>query len=116
MSLSGCVYLIIGGIGAVGGYVISPDTVEGMTNAKEKEVWNSAVDVISIMGLIMEQKESGGIMIANIQGAKVTITLQTINSTTTRLRVKARRAFIPKISIAQEVFVKIMGQTSSESK
>ena len=26
---SGCVYLVVGGIGALGGYVVSPDTVEG---------------------------------------------------------------------------------------
>ena len=110
--LSGCVYLVIGGVGALGGYVVSPDTVEGITDADETAVWDAALEVLSVMGIIEEQNETGGMIIAKIQKTRVTVTIQTINPTTTKLTIKARRAFIPKIQIAQDVFVKIMSGTN----
>ena len=57
-SLSGCIYLVVGGIGAVGGYVVSPDTVEGITENDTAMVWDTAIEVISIMGLIEEENEA----------------------------------------------------------
>ena len=107
---SGCVYLIIGGIGALGGYVVSPDTVEGITGHDPLKVWEASNDIISAMGTISEENQSGGMIIARVTGAKVTITIATINQSTVRLTVKARKAFVPKISIAQEVFVKIVSR------
>ena len=49
------------GLGAVGGYVVSPDTVEGITENEEMIVWDSAIEVVTIMGLIKEQHEDGGL-------------------------------------------------------
>lgn len=108
LSSSGCVYMIIGGIGALGGYVVSPDTVEGVSNNEASAAWDAAVDVISIMGTISEQQQEAGIIIAHVQGAKVTVTISSINQSNIKLTVKARKSFLPKISIAQDVFVKIM--------
>ena len=42
ISCSGCIYLVVGGIGAVGGYIVSPDTVEGVTENDASIVWDSA--------------------------------------------------------------------------
>ena len=109
-SLTGCVYLIIGGLGAVGGYVVSPDTVEGITGHDTISVFDEAVDLLSIMGTISERNESAGMVIAKVNHVKVTISISAINDSTTRLTVKARRAFIPKISVAQEIFVKLITQ------
>ncbi len=100
--------MIIGGIGALGGYVVSPDTVEGVSNNEASAAWDAAVDVISIMGTISEQQQEAGIIIAHVQGAKVTVTISSINQSNIKLTVKARKSFLPKISIAQDVFVKIM--------
>ena len=105
---SGCVYLIVGGIGALGGYVVSPDTVEGVTNHDLDAVWDNAVDVIGIMGTIEEQSKAGGILIAHVNGCKVTVTISTINKNNVKVNVKARKTFFPKITVAQDVFVKIM--------
>ena len=106
--LAGCVYLVIGGVGAMGGYIVSPDTVEGVTENDFSRVWDSAVEVVSIMGTIKEQQEAGGMIIAKIGGTKVTISISSINHTSTKLSVKSRRSMFPKISTAQDVFVKIM--------
>lgn len=106
--LTGCIYLIVGGLGAVGGYVVSPDTVEGLTENDSLTVWEAAYEIVSIMGTIQAEQEDAGILNANISGALVTISIVPINQTTTKLTVKARKNYLPKISTAQDVFVKIM--------
>jgi hypothetical protein len=111
-SVSGCVYLVVGTVGALGGYVISSDTIEGVTNNTKEEVWDAAKDIISIMGLIEEEQKSSGVMIAKVNNAKVTITIVPLSSSAVKLSVKARKSFLPKISIAQDVFVKVMSQVN----
>jgi len=107
-SLSGCVYMVVGGIGALGGYVISPDTVEGATSNDAESVWDTTVDILSVMGLIEEQYKSTGLIVARVNGAKVTVAIIPLNSTTVKLSVRARKFKLPKITVAQDVFVKIM--------
>ena len=34
LPLTGCVYVVIGSLGALGGYVVSPDTVEGLVEGQ----------------------------------------------------------------------------------
>jgi len=110
LCLHGCVYLVVGGIGAVGGYVVSPDTVEGITENDSLAVWDTTVEIVSIMGTIDEQNEDSGILIAVVNGAKVAVTVEKLTETSTKLTVKARKNYLPKITIAQDVFVKIMSQ------
>ena len=108
LSLSGCVYLVVGGIGAVGGYIISPDTVEGITQNDVETVWDATVEIVSIMGIVLEQNEGASTLIAKINGAKVTISALTLNSTSVKLTIKSRRYGFPNIGTAQDVFVKLM--------
>ncbi len=106
---SGCVYLVVGGVGALGGYVVSPDTVEGiLDNKAQGDVWQAAVDIIGVMGIIEESNEPGGIIIAKIQGTKVTIAIMEISADTVKLSVKARKAFLPKIRLSQDIYSKIV--------
>ncbi|MBI5149761.1 MAG: hypothetical protein HZA28_03215 [Candidatus Omnitrophica bacterium] len=112
LSLSGCVYLIVGGVGALGGYIVSPDTVEGLTEADLRQVWDTAVDVISIMGLVDSKNESGGVIQASVNGAKVTVVMTQMSSSSVKLSVKARKHYLPKISLSQDVFVKIMSRVN----
>jgi len=94
----------------VGGYIVSPDTVEGITNNDADYVWDTAIETVSIMGLISESEEASGMILANIHGAKITITIISFSGSTTKLTVKARKSFLPRISLAQDVFVKIMSR------
>jgi len=107
---SGCIYLVVGGIGAVGGYIVSPDTVEGITDNDSAIVWDTAVETMSIMGLIKEESEDGGMILASVSGAKITITIVALSPSMTKVTVKARKAYLPRISLAQDVFVKIMNR------
>lgn len=106
---SGCIYLVVGSVGALGGYVVSPDTVEGvLDNKAQGDVWQAAVDIIGVMGIIEESNEPGGIILAKIQGTKVTITIMEISADTVKLSVKARKAFLPKIRLSQDIYSKIV--------
>ena len=109
-SSSGCIYLVVGGIGAVGGYVVSPDTVEGLTENDEQDLWDAAVQVASVMGVIVKQSEGAGEIEAKISSATVIIVVEPLSPAATKLSVKSRKYYLPKISIAQDVFVKIMSQ------
>jgi len=107
-SSGGCIYLVVGGVGVLGGYVISPDTIEGVIeNHGFDEVFEAAVDVVSVMGVVEEQNDVGGIIIAKAQATKVTITVLFMSENSTRITVKARKAFMPKIKVAQDIFTKI---------
>lgn len=108
LSLNGCVYLVVGGLGALGGYVVSRDTIEGLTQNNVVNVWDAAIEIVSIMGTIQEQSQESGIIIAKINNASVTITITALSETTIKLNVKARKAYMPRISVAQDVYVKIM--------
>lgn len=107
-STGGCVYLVVGGVAAMGGYAISPDTVEGtIAGRNTQDVWQSAVDTISIMGIIEEKNDISGILIANVQGAHVTVSVAEPVTDNVKLRVKARRGIMPKIKLAQDIYNKI---------
>lgn len=107
-SLSGCVYLAIGAAGAVGGYVVSPDTVEGTIARPSSEVWDSAREIAAIMGSVVQSVDTSGEIEAMISGARVLVKISSINAATTKVSVKARKAFIPKVDLAQDVYSKII--------
>ena len=110
--LSGCIYLAIGGVGALGGYIVSPDTVAGLAESNTGQVWDTAVEIVSIMGLVESKNEAGGIITAKINGANVTVVISEISSSSVKISVKARKHYLPKISLAQDVFVKIMSRVN----
>jgi len=107
---SGCVFLVIGGVGAVGGYAISRDTFEGVSSKGQEELLASAHKVLSIMGTITDERPKDGEIVATVNGNHVIVDVVQINLTTSKLRVKARNAIFPRIGVAQEVYTKIMNQ------
>ncbi len=109
-AFSGCVPLWVGAgvAGIVGGYAVSPDTVEGTTTHTTEECWDAAKQIAGIMGQVVQEGPSGSQLDATINGSKVTIVLSAINVSTTKLSVKARKAFMPKIDVAQDVYAKII--------
>ena len=57
---SGCVFLVVGAAGAVGGYAISRDTFEGVSAKSQEELLASAHKVLSIMGTITDERPKDG--------------------------------------------------------
>jgi len=116
ISSSGCFYLVLGGVAAAGGYAVSADTIQGETDKDAREVWNSAVDIISILGIITAQNRGLGKIAAVVNGAKVTVNVLTVTQSVVQLKVKARKAFFPSIANAQTVYVKIMNRVSGSER
>ncbi len=112
LSLSGCFYALIGGVGALGGYAISPDTVEGETQVSYDEVWKAAMDVLSIMGTIKMSDYKLGSIEAVVNRGVVWIDIAQLPGSWVRLRVKVRKNMMPKIRTAQDVWVKIKNRIS----
>jgi hypothetical protein len=106
--LAGCVPLLIGGVGVLGGYAISKDTIAAETSKDIEDIWRSSKDVVSIMGIIKSADEETKVIEASIYSSSVTIRIERMTEATNRLKVKARKLMMPNIGLAQKVFVKIM--------
>ena len=105
---NGCAYLVVGGVGALGGYAISSDTVQGTIERDNKEVWDAASTVVNIMGKLNKESEDTGRIEAIVNGARVTIGVAQFTPKLVKLTVKARKSFFPSISTAQSVYMKII--------
>ena len=108
LTFSGCVYLVIGSVGALGGYAISADTVQGTTEKDIHEVWEAAQSVVNIMGRITRQNEDSGRLEAIVDNSRVTIGVAQFTPKLVRLTVKTRKSFFPNIATAQDVYIKII--------
>ena len=108
IGLSGCVYLVVGSVGALGGYAISSDTVQGTVERDYKEVWQAAEAVSNIMGRLTFENEESGRVEAIVNNARVTIGIAQFTPKLVKLTVKARKSFFPHISTAQDVYIKII--------
>jgi hypothetical protein len=103
--------LIIGSaVGALGGYAISRDTVQGDTDIEYDRFWNAVVTVARIKGTIKSEDYTRGYIIAEAESSKVWVRLIRLTKATTRLRVSARKYHLPNLNLAEDLFVKIMEQ------
>ena len=72
----------------------------------------AAFEVANIMGNIVRQNEKSGTLEAIINNSRVNIEIARFSSEMVRLKIKARKAFFPNITTAQDVYVKIVNQLS----
>jgi len=110
LTISGCIPLIIGGAaGALGAYAISKDTIQGETDKPYDSLWNAASRVSKIRGSIKQEDSAQGHIELEAEQSKVDIRLIRLTRAATRLRIKARnKLHLPNLSLAQDIFVKIM--------
>lgn len=111
LNISGCVPLIVGGaLGAIGGYAVSKDTVQGETDRPYDRLWNAAEGVSRIRGTIKQEDSQKGFIELEAESSQIYIRLIRLTRATTRLRVSARKFHLPNLDLAQEIFVKIMNE------
>ena len=110
LSLSGCFYIVLGGVAAAGGYAVSQDTIQGEIDEDFEDVWEAAIDIVSILGSITSQSHELGRISSLVNGAKVTVTVSQLTASADRIKVKARKAFFPNITTAQNVYTKIINR------
>ena len=108
VSLTGCAWLVVGGIGAVGGYAVTRDTMQGEYDAKFSDAWKAAQTVCSTLGVITSRDTGSGVISATVDNAKVKVMLYQITPEAIRLKVKARKGLFPRLGTAEKVFVKIV--------
>ncbi len=113
-SLGGCAILVAGGIGALGGYAVSNDTVQGTIEKDYEEVWDAAMSVVNIMGKMTKEGQVLGRIDAIVNNARVTVSVAQFTPKLVRLTVKARKSFFPNIATAQDVYIKVVTNLKSD--
>lgn len=109
LNILGCAALIIGSAaGAVGGYAVSRDTIQGETDKRYDNLWDAALTVSRIRGQIKYEDRTKGYIELEAESSRIDIRLIRLTAATTRLRVSARKYHLPNITLAQDIFVKIM--------
>ena len=110
ISISGCLAPIIvgGAVGVLGGYAISKDTVQSETDTPYDNLWNSAVQVARIRGVIEQEDSLRGYLKVKVEASEVQIRLVRLTRATTRMRISARRYHLPNLNLAEDIFAKIM--------
>lgn len=105
---SGCFYLVVGAVGAVGGYAVSDDAIQGETDKGIDKIWGSALKVTNILGTIETEDRQKGVIEAKVDTSKVKITVDQLTPKTSRMRVSARRHLLPNRKLAQKIYLKII--------
>jgi hypothetical protein len=108
MGVSGCIFLVAGTLGAIGGYAISRDTIQGDYDVTYAEAWDAATEVSTQLGTVLAKDKGAGTVDAEVEGAKVHVQVSQLTSRTSRLKVKARKGAFPRMGTAERVFTKIV--------
>lgn len=117
LNIFGCAPLFLGIIiGGVGVYAISKDTVQADTEKPYESLWETAISIGKIRGVIKQQDfNKGYIQIITSDSSKIYIRFIRLTTHATRLRVSARKFHLPNLALAQEVCVKILESTAEKS-
>lgn len=108
-SLSSCAPLIIGGaLGAAGGYVISKDTTQGVVERSYDKVWETSIEVLKEMGGADFVYSPGGKFRAFVGESKINVRVEQMSEKTVRLTVSARKGILPRLKLAEGVFIKVI--------
>ncbi|MCF7907722.1 MAG: hypothetical protein K9L86_02460 [Candidatus Omnitrophica bacterium] len=106
--LAGCVPALIAA-GVVTGYGISNDSANGTVKSEYRILWDICLDTLEVMEAeILVVNESKGMIKAKVSDHSVVIKINTLTPESQRLKVSARRNFLPKPQLAQKVFFKIV--------
>ena len=107
----GCAPLVVGAaVGALGGYVVSKDTIQGETDRPYDSLWNAVLTVVKIRGNLQQEDYVKGYVEAGIESSLVWIKLVRLTRATTRLKISSRKYHMPNLNLAQDIFAKVMEQ------
>lgn len=110
INFTGCIFVVGGAAGALGAYGLSKDTIEGDTDTPYENLWSSATMISRARGTIKQEDILQGYIELETNSSQAWIRLIRISQNTTKLRVSARKYHFPNLSLAQELFVKIIEQ------
>lgn len=107
LSSSGCIPVLVGA-GALGGYAVSKDTIQGETDVPYDDLWDSALRISRIRGTIKQEDVTEGYIKVAVESGLVWIRLLKLTQATSRLKVSARKWHFPNIALAQDLYLKII--------
>jgi hypothetical protein len=110
LSISGCMPLVVGGAGVLGGYAVGRDTITGHSEKSYNAIWNSALEVARIKGKLRREDKKTGEIEMETETSRVWIKLTGLTKSATEIKVSARKYSLPNLKLAEEIFVKIMEQ------
>ena len=106
--LAGCVPALIAA-GVVTGYGLSNDSASGNVKSEYRILWDLCLDQLEVMEAeILVVNESRGMIKAKVSEHSVVIKINTLTPESQRLKISARKNFLPKPQLAQKVFFKII--------
>jgi len=116
--LSGCSAVLVG-LGALGGYAISEDELEGIYTVDKDEVFRLSKEVVLDWTNDVLEDEHQTELIATSESRRVWIKIESLTQDTTRLRIKARKYgfrdinkvntyTLPDVKTAQFIFERIV--------
>ncbi|MDD5084427.1 MAG: DUF3568 family protein [Candidatus Omnitrophica bacterium] len=104
---TGCAVLLIGTGGAIGGYALSQDSAEGYVDYPMDRVWNASREILKSKGAIVSENRADGKIEASVDEITVKVQIKELTSKTTKLKVSARKSLLPKVKVAQDIYVRI---------
>jgi len=106
--LAGCVPVLIAA-GVVTGYSIGNDSASGNVQSEYRILWDICLDKLDVLEAeLLIVNESKGMIKAKLSEHSVVVKINTISPENQRLKVSARKNFLPKPQLAQKVFFKIV--------
>ncbi|MFH1655649.1 MAG: hypothetical protein ABH954_03460 [Candidatus Omnitrophota bacterium] len=109
VSLCGCwVFFVGSAVGALGGYAIGRDTIQGETDKDSDALWESAIEVLDSMDASEIDDSTKGKIQARIGTTKTIITIEQLTPNTARLKVKCRKKVLPNLTLSQKLYVRII--------
>lgn len=111
--LNGCVLLAIGAAGAAGGYAVSSDGIEGISDKSYDHVWQTASEVLEKQGVIEAKDKPQGEMTAKVGGSRVKFRMEQATPKSVIVRVQARRLWraFPDMNLARRIYSMTMKET-----
>ena len=124
--IAGCAPVLVG-FGALGGYMISEDELEGIYTIKKDDIFKTCKEVALDWSTEVLEDEYQTEIIATSESRRIWIRADQLTPDTTRLRVKARRFgvrgirkvntyTIPDIKTAQFIFERIVTPIHQQEK
>lgn len=114
VNLCGCAAILVGaavGAGAVCGYAVSKDTIQGDTDKAFDSLWSSAGLVAASKGDVKFSDQNRGYIEVQKGSLQIWIRIIRMTSSLTRVRVSARKLHLPDMALAQEVFARIIQES-----
>lgn len=104
--------MVVGTNGVNGGYAVSSDGIEGISEKSSEHLWNVAEDVLSQQGTIESADKERGEIKAKIKHSRVKVSLEQATRYNAVVRVKARKlgGIFPDINLARRIYGMVVNE------